>query len=204
MLRRSVPASSRWEANECRSTCGLRGFLMPNCSRSFWQTTRTVFAFSCCPVRLPGKSQSLGLRPRQYARRISSSFADSITWRGNFTLAFANVNDHPLAVDVGHLQIQRFLTAQAGAVVQGKQRPVLDVHLCIEQGTDFLPAPDGGQLAPHLGLDDFLIEPGLLQCSRIEELQRRPGPLDRSPGKLPFVEQMEKKRSNMFGTELIR
>src|SRR5487761_1735276 len=34
MLRRSVPASSRWEAKECRSTCGLRGLLRPNCSRS--------------------------------------------------------------------------------------------------------------------------------------------------------------------------
>ena len=69
-------------------------------------------------------------------------------------LALADVDDHPLAVDVGDLQIERFLTAKPGAVVQGQQRPMLDVHLGIEQGTDFLPAPDCGQLAPHLGLDD--------------------------------------------------
>ena len=81
---------------------------------------------------------------------------------------------------------------------------MLDVHLGIEQGTDFLTAPDCGKLAPHLGLDDFLIKPLLLQCPRIEELQRRAGPLDRPPGKLTFVEQMQKKRPNMLGTELIR
>ena len=51
-------------------------------------------------------------------------------------------------------------------------------------------APDGGQLAPYLGLDDLLIKPGLLQCSRVEKLQRRPGALNRSPRKLAFVEQM--------------
>jgi len=39
---------------------------------------------------------------------------------------------------------------------------------------------------------------------QVGALQRRPGLLDRSPGKLPFVEQMQKKRPNMLGTELIR
>jgi hypothetical protein len=112
------------------------------------------------------------------------------------------MDDHPLAVDIGHLQIQRFLTAQAGAVVERQQRPMLDVHLGIEQGADFFTAPDRGQLAPHLGLDDLLIKPLLLQCSRIEELQRRARSLDRSPGQLPLVEQMQKKRSNMLGAEL--
>src|ERR1700735_3616754 len=53
MLRRSVPASSRWGANEWRSTCGLKGFLIPNCLRSFWHTTRTAFAFGGSPGRFP-------------------------------------------------------------------------------------------------------------------------------------------------------
>ena len=109
-----------------------------------------------------------------------------MAWK--LALAFADMDDHPLAVDVGDLQIQRFLAAQARAVVEGQQRPMLDVHLSIEQGTDFFTAPDCGKLAAYLGLDDFLIKPLLLQCPCIEELQRRPGPLDRSPGKLPFVE----------------
>jgi hypothetical protein len=52
----------------------------------FWQVTRTAFAFSASPARFPAKSQSLGLRQRQYRRRISSSFGDSMTWRGNLPL----------------------------------------------------------------------------------------------------------------------
>jgi hypothetical protein len=67
---------------------------------------------------------------------------------------------------------------------------VLGVGGGIQQSTDFLPAPDRRQLAVHLGLDDLLIEPGLLQGPRVEELQRRSGTLNRSPGQLPLVEQM--------------
>src|ERR1700749_3671740 len=165
---------------------------MPSCLRSFWQATRTAFAFSASPARFPVKSQSLGLRQRQYKRRISSSLGDSITWR-KLALAFADVDYHPLAVDIGHLQIQRFLTAETRAVVQGQQRTMLGVHVRIEQRADLFPAPDCGQLAPHLGLDDLLIKPGLLQGSRVEKLQRRPGALNRSPRKLTFVEKIQKK-----------
>jgi hypothetical protein len=81
---------------------------------------------------------------------------------------------------------------------------MLDVHLCIKQGTDFLTAPDGRQLAPHLGLDDLLIEPGLLQCPRVEELQSRSCSLNGSPVQLPFVEQIQKKCADVLRTELIR
>jgi len=80
---------------------------------------------------------------------------------------------------------------------------VLDVHLGIEQGADFLPAADCGQLAPNLGLDDFLIEPGLLQRPRVEELQRRTRSLNGSPGELAIVEQIQQPRADMFGAESI-
>src|SRR4051794_9125418 len=91
---------------------------------------------------------------------------------GKLALAFADVDDHPLAVDIGHLQIQRFLATKACAVVQGEQRAMLGVHLRVEQSADFFPAPDRGQFAPYLGLDDLLIKPGLLQRPRVEKLQR--------------------------------
>ena len=60
------------------------------------------------------------------------------------------------------------MTAKPGAVVDGQQCAVLGVRRCIEQSADFFPAPDRGQLAAHLGLDDLLIEPGLLQCARVQ------------------------------------
>jgi hypothetical protein len=44
MLRKSVPASSRWEAKECLSTCGLSGLEMPNYLRSSAQAMRTPLA----------------------------------------------------------------------------------------------------------------------------------------------------------------
>jgi hypothetical protein len=88
-------------------------------------------------------------------------------------------------------------------LVQGQQCTVLSVRCRIEQSADFFAAPDCGQLAAHLGLDDFLIEPGLLQRPRVEELQCRPRPLNGSQGKLPFVEQVEQKSANLFRAQLI-
>ena len=84
-----------------------------------------------------------------------------------------------------------------------QQRPMLGVHLRIEQSADFVSAPDGGQLAPHLGLDDLLIKPGLLQGPRVKKLQRRPGALNRSPCELALVEQNQQVCTNMLWTQLI-
>jgi hypothetical protein len=88
-------------------------------------------------------------------------------------------------------------------VSEGQQCAVLGVRRCIEQSADFLPAPDGRQLAPHLGLDDLLIKPGLLQRASVEELQRRPGALEGAPGQLPLVEQIKQPGADMFRTESI-
>jgi hypothetical protein len=58
-------------------------------------------------------------------------------------------------------------------------------------------------LETHLRLDDLLIEPGLLQGPHVEELQRRPGSLNGSPGKLALVEQIQQKRANVLRAQLI-
>ena len=118
-------------------------------------------------------------------------------------LAFADMDNHPLAVDIGHLQIQRFLATETRAVVQGEQRAMLGVHLRVQQCSDFFAAPDCGQLPPYLGLDDLLIKPGLLQRPRVEKLQRRSSALNRSPRQLAFVEQKQQVRTNMLWAQLI-
>jgi hypothetical protein len=59
-------------------------------------------------------------------------------------LAFANVDDHPLAVDVGDFQIQGFLNAQASPLEQAQQGAVLEVPGDVEQCGDFITAPDHG------------------------------------------------------------
>jgi hypothetical protein len=103
----------------------------------------------------------------------------------------------------GHLQVQGFLTAQPRAVVHRNQSTMLGVRRRIQQSADFSPAPDRRQLAAHLGLDDLLIEPDLLQRARVQELQRRPGALEGSPGQLPLVEQIQQPGTDMFRAELI-
>jgi len=179
-----------------------KGLLDPNCLRSFWQTHEprspsVTLRLSCRDRASPwacAHASARGGSPATSA--IASPDAETC-------LALANVDDHPLAVDVGYPKIEHLLTAEARTIVQSQQRPMLDVHLCIEQGTYFLPVPDCWQLAPHPRLDDLLFEPDLLQGPRVEELQCRAGPLDRSPSQLPFVEQMQKKRPNMLGPELL-
>jgi hypothetical protein len=121
---------------------------------------------------LSGKEPIGGLAPAPVeAQQLQQSGRQHDLAR-ELALALTDVDDHPLAVNIGDLQIQRFLTAKPCAVVQGQQCTVLDVHRRLKQGADFLTAPDGGQLAAHLGLDDLLIEPGLLQRPQVKELQR--------------------------------
>jgi hypothetical protein len=62
------------------------------------------------------------------------------------------VDDHPLAINIGDLKVQRFLEAKPCPVVQSQQCTVLGVHRRIEQGSNFLAAPYRMQLAAHLVL----------------------------------------------------
>jgi hypothetical protein len=103
---------------------------------------------------LPLKEPVLGLAPAPVHAQDLQQLRRQHDLARKLPLAFADMNDHPLAVDVGHLQIQRLLTAETRAVVQGEQRTMLGVHLRVEQSADFLAATDHGKLAPHLGLDD--------------------------------------------------
>jgi hypothetical protein len=55
-------------------------------------------------------------------------------------LAFTDIDDHPLAVDVGDFQIQGFLNAQASPVEHAQQGAVLEVLGDVEQCGDFFTA----------------------------------------------------------------
>jgi hypothetical protein len=155
------------------------------------------------PVRPPSRKKPLlGLTPAPVQTQNLQQLRRQHDLARKLALALADVDDHPLAVDIGDLQVQSFLT-QTGAVVQCQQCTVLGVGRCIKQSTDFFPAPHRGQLAAHLGLDDLLIEPGLLQRPHVEELQRRSSTQNRSPGQLPLVQQVQQERTNMLWSELI-
>jgi hypothetical protein len=69
-----------------------------------------------------GKEPVLGLAPAPVKAQQLQQLRRQHDLAGKLALALADADDHPLAVDIGDLQVQRFLTAKPGAVVQGQQR----------------------------------------------------------------------------------
>src|ERR1700758_156527 len=150
------------------------------------------------PRSLPLKEPVLGLAPAPVHAQDLQQLRRQHHLARKLALAFADVNDHPLAVDVRHLQVECFLATKTCAVVQGKQRAMLGVHLRVQKSAHLFATPDRGELTPYLGLDDLLIKPGLLQRPCIEKLKSRSSSLDRSPRKLAVVEQKQQVRTNML------
>ena len=96
------------------------------------------------PRPFPLKEPILGLAPTPIHAQDIQQLRRQHDLARELALPLADVDDHPLAINIGDLQIQRFLTAQTCAVVQSQQRTMLGVHLRIEQGADFFAAPDCG------------------------------------------------------------
>jgi hypothetical protein len=88
-----------------------------------------------------------------------------------FPLAFPDVDYHPLAIDIRHLQLLHFRATQAGRVHGGQQRSMLEVDGGIEQEPHLFGAEDGRELASHFGPGDFVIEPAPLQRAGVKKLQ---------------------------------
>jgi hypothetical protein len=148
---------------EWRSTCGLSRLAMPNCLHKHSQVIRTPDAY-IGPVRpFSGKEPVLRLPPTPVSAQQLQQLGreHDLTWIAS--LALADVDDHPLAVNVSDLQIEGFLATQPGTVVHGQQSPMLRVRRDVEQGADLFPAPHRRQLAAHLGLGNLGVEPALLQ-----------------------------------------
>src|ERR1700687_5014186 len=81
---------------------------------------------------------------------------------------------------------------------------MLQIGSGIQQRRDFLTAQHGWQGAPHFRLGDFLNEPTLFECARVEELQLRGSLLECRPGELPLLEQGELILSDLLYTQLVR
>src|SRR5690554_7400101 len=70
--------------------------------------------------------------------------------QGNYSVflvfALANVDDHPLKVDVRYYKIDDFLSAQSGRINERKDYPVLKQCRCCKQHFQFLLVQDNRQL----------------------------------------------------------
>jgi hypothetical protein len=76
---------------------------------------------------LSGKEPIRGLTPAPVEAQQLQQLGGQHDLTRELALALADVDDHPLAINVSDLQIQRFLTAKSCAVVQGQQCTVLGV-----------------------------------------------------------------------------
>ena len=79
MVRRSVPASSRWTANAWRSECGETALARRARRAAIWHARWTAPRVIGVSGRSPGKSQWRGRSTFHQVRRIASSFGESIT-----------------------------------------------------------------------------------------------------------------------------
>src|SRR5271156_1587471 len=68
---------------------------------------------------LSGKEPVLRLAPSPVKAQQIEKLGRQHDLARELALALADMNDHPLAVDVGDLQVESFLTAKSGAVVHG-------------------------------------------------------------------------------------
>jgi len=112
--------------------------------------------------------------------------------------ALADVNHHPLTVDIADLQVLAFRATQTGAVQSCQYRPVLQVIRGVQQVLDFLrgSGPWAVSSAPRFG--NFYIE------FLLEELQPRHSNLECLPGKLSLVEEIRLVLADLRRTQLVR
>src|SRR5258708_35068550 len=80
-----------------------------------------------------------------------------VSW--NTTLAPAYIQDHPLAIDVAHLQMVQLIAAQGRCIEGGEDGPMLQVAGSVEDARYLLRAQHGRQLEPPFGNINLLVKP---------------------------------------------
>ena len=84
-------------------------------------------------------------------------------------LAAVDVEHHPVAVDIGDLQMLGFLQAQPTSVDGGEESIVVRGARTPQEPADFFTAEHGGQLLLALSVDDFQRMPVAVQDVLEEE-----------------------------------
>lgn len=89
------------------------------------------------------------------------------------TFALFDPDDHPLAVDVGDLEVHDLVGAQPRAVGDTECGLVLEATRALEQAGDFLTAQDLRELARFIDVAHLLHRLGPIERDLEEELQPR-------------------------------
>src|SRR6516225_6494721 len=188
MVRRSTPSSSRWVAKECLITWGLKKLGHTRLLAQLLADLPNAGQVHGRPRLVSRKEPVLGLPPAPvYAEHLQQLGGEHDLAR-IFSFPFPDVDHHPLAVDIRHLQLLHFRATQAGRVHSGQQGAMLQVDSGIEQSPHLLSTQDGGELASLLGLGYFLVEPGLFEDAGVEKLEGGEAKAEGGPGQLALID----------------
>src|SRR5260370_10476452 len=108
MVRRSAPASSRWEAQLCLRLWGERRLVMPALWAACRQANQTGLGLmgtsARTPFTVPGNRKVVGLHPAPVDAQSLQQLGAQRNLAVAAALALVNANHHALTVDVLYLQ----------------------------------------------------------------------------------------------------
>jgi len=120
--------------------------------------------------------------------------------------AFALIHSehHPLAVDVGGLEVRGFGDAQAGRIGRHQDRSVLEAVDRVEEVHHFLWAENYRQPEGPLGHGYLVDSPGALERHFVQKAQRAHRDTNAAGRQHSRLRQMQLIGSNFFRTEIFR
>ena len=169
MVRRSVPASSRWTAKAWR--CGATGLLIPHCDRTSRQVRltergdRSVKALTRKQPR--ARAGTLPIIPEQLEQ--SRRQHDIAVFAA---LTLLDSDDHTLAVDGRRCEADGFGDPQTSCVADGQSHAVFQVFDGCQKAGHFLLAQHNRQLvSPTAGRNVVFDCPASLEGDGVEKAQ---------------------------------
>ena len=114
------------------------------------------------------------------------------------------MQDHPVAVNVGDLEPQRFAESQPRGVARGEDHAVLGTRYAFEEPNDVLGVQDDRQRLAALRQRQGLDRPLPLERDLIEEAQGRHRTRHRCRRELPVIDQVQLVGPDVLGTEPFR
>jgi hypothetical protein len=133
-------------------------------------------------------------RPRPVQRPIRPQLGEQTTREHAVAvlaaLALTDADGHPVAVNVGELQVDDLADPQPRGVGGHEQDPMLGIAGSAQEPLDLLGAQDLRQPALPLARRQRELQPVPLQDSRVQEREGIDGDVAGAPGQLPLYEQV--------------
>src|SRR5580658_1219243 len=115
-----------------------------------------------------------------------------------------NMNDHPLTVDVGDLQVTQLGSSQPSCIQRHQHRAMHQVPSRINQTSDLFRTEYRRQLPGALGKRNLIEQIGTSKGLDVEKTQSRTSALDRARRQLPIAEQVHLVLANMAWAQALR